>query len=468
MTRYALTRRATLQIAAAGLALAAGRTRAGETVRISYQRSSTLLTLIKQNGKLEKKLARFGYEVSWHELNGNALLQALNAGSVDIHADVADAYALFTQAADAPLTYFAKETSAPGAEAIVVPADSPIRKVADLRSRRVTVLKGSGAHYLLLTALKRAGLGTGDIDLRFLDQQDGVSAYSTGAVDALAIWDPLLGVQLKDGRSRVLADGRDTGVEYGRYYTATTPLRCRASGRAARRFRRVAGDRSLGQGQSAGGCAASRAAMGQPAVRRRRAGQWPAQLRDRAGPARRTRRTAADRRQFSRGRLDQPRAEGDRDPDLESEQGLIGPDREFKKPVDARHRDRRACAAISSSRPGSASLRRPVRLPRERANADDEPQGEDQPGRGDDANRLEGSVCVGPRRRQTDDGAEQRPKPRQRQDGDGRAQEGGVGGARRGTSGPGRVFCRVGRRERERADGGHGRIEVHRSSTCCV
>lgn len=222
MTRYALTRRATLQFAAAGLALAAGRTRAGETVRISYQRSSTLLTLIKQNGTLEKKLAPSGYEVSWHELNGNALLQALNAGSVDIHADVADAYALFTQAADAPLTYIAKETSAPSAEAIVVAADSPIRKVADLRSRRVTVLKGSGAHYLLLTALKQAGLGAGDIDLRFLDQQDGVSAYATGAVDALAIWDPLLGVQLRDGRSRVLADGRSTGVEYGRYYTATT------------------------------------------------------------------------------------------------------------------------------------------------------------------------------------------------------------------------------------------------------
>lgn len=85
-----------------------------------------------------------------------------------------------------------------------------------------TVLKGAGAHYLLLTALKQAGLKPSDIDLCFLDQQDGVTAYRAGAVDALSIWDPLLGVQLKDGRSRVLVDGRDTGVEYARNYTATT------------------------------------------------------------------------------------------------------------------------------------------------------------------------------------------------------------------------------------------------------
>ncbi|MFT3956066.1 MAG: aliphatic sulfonate ABC transporter substrate-binding protein [Piscinibacter sp.] len=191
-------------------------------MRISYQRSSTLLTLIKQNGTLEKKLAPLGVDVSWHELQGNALLQALNTGSVDIHADVADAYALFTQAANAPLTYIAKETSAPSAQAVIVPADSPARSVADLKGKRITVLKGAGAHYLLLVALKQAGLKPGDVDLRFLDQQDGVTAYSTGAVDALSIWDPLLGAQLKDGRSRVLADGRQTGVEYARYYTATT------------------------------------------------------------------------------------------------------------------------------------------------------------------------------------------------------------------------------------------------------
>jgi len=220
------TRRAALLFAAAALSLTATLAQARETVRISFQRSSTLLTLIKQNGTLEKKLTPLGYDVSWHELNGNALLTALNTGSVDIHADVADAYALFTQAANAPLTYIAKETSAPTAQAVLVPVGSPIQKVADLKGKRVAVLKGSGAHYLLLTALKQAGLKASDIDLRFLEPQDGTTAFASGVVDALSVWDPLLAVQLKDGKNRVLIDGRGDGrtplVEYSRYYTATT------------------------------------------------------------------------------------------------------------------------------------------------------------------------------------------------------------------------------------------------------
>ncbi len=216
------TRRATLLLCAAALGLAATVAQARETVRISFQRSSTLLTLIKQNGALEKKLAPLGYDVSWHELNGSALLAALNAGSVDIHADVADAYTVFTQAANAPITYFAKETAAPTAQSIIVRADSPIQKVADLKGKRVTTLKGAGAHYLLLAALKQAGLKATDVDLRFLEIQDGVAAYNSGSVDAISLWDPLLGGQLQDGKSRVLADGRGAQVEYSRYYTATT------------------------------------------------------------------------------------------------------------------------------------------------------------------------------------------------------------------------------------------------------
>src|ERR1700761_1037215 len=55
---------------------------ARETVSISYQRSSTLLILLKRTGELEKRLNALGYDVSWHEFT-NGLLESLNAGSVD-------------------------------------------------------------------------------------------------------------------------------------------------------------------------------------------------------------------------------------------------------------------------------------------------------------------------------------------------------------------------------------------------
>src|SRR5580698_6389272 len=84
--------------AATAVAAFADDARASETVDISYQRSSTLFILLKQSGALEKRLKPMGYDVNWHEFAAN-LATSMNAGSVDLNADVADAYALFTQAA---------------------------------------------------------------------------------------------------------------------------------------------------------------------------------------------------------------------------------------------------------------------------------------------------------------------------------------------------------------------------------
>ena len=92
-----------------------------ENVRIGYQRSSTLMTLLKESGELEKNWLK-NVKVSWHEFtSGQPLLEALNVGSVDVTADVADTVPVFAQAAQAKLTYYAKETASPNAQAILIP-----------------------------------------------------------------------------------------------------------------------------------------------------------------------------------------------------------------------------------------------------------------------------------------------------------------------------------------------------------
>ena len=130
-------------------------------VRLSYQRSSTLLTILKAKGTLEQRLAPNGFTVSWHLFT--SVIEPMNAGAVDLHADVADAVPIFTQSAGAPLTFYAMEAGSPRAEAIIVPQDSPIRSVADLKGRRVGVSRGSGCHFILTAALKRAGLQFSEI-----------------------------------------------------------------------------------------------------------------------------------------------------------------------------------------------------------------------------------------------------------------------------------------------------------------
>jgi sulfonate transport system substrate-binding protein len=214
-------RRLCVSLSLIGGVLSAGLAQANETISISYQRSSTLFILLKRTGELEKKLKPLGYDVSWHEFS-TGLLQSLNAGSVDLHADVADAFALFTQAANAPLTYYAEETAAPSAQAIIVPPDSPVHSVADLKGKRVAVAKGSGCNYLLLSALAKAGLTINDIQVRYLEAPDALAAFRGGNIDAWAIWDPFLGAQQREAHVRVIADGSNGVAQYNRFYTATT------------------------------------------------------------------------------------------------------------------------------------------------------------------------------------------------------------------------------------------------------
>ncbi|MFF7708661.1 aliphatic sulfonate ABC transporter substrate-binding protein [Pseudomonas sp. NPDC007930] len=206
---------------AAGLLLSAAAAQAAQTVDIGYQRSSTLWILLKNNGQLEEKLKPLGFTVNWHEFS-SGLLSAMNAGSVDLHADVADAFALFTQAANAPLTYYARETPAPSAQAIIVQANSPVHSVADLKGKRVAVSKGSGSNFLLISALKSAGLTLQDITPVYLEAPDGVAAFSNGSVDAWAIWDPFLATQQREHQVRVIADGSAGVANYNRFYVANT------------------------------------------------------------------------------------------------------------------------------------------------------------------------------------------------------------------------------------------------------
>jgi sulfonate transport system substrate-binding protein len=192
------------------------------TVRIGFQKSSTLINVLKANGELEKSLADLGVTITWSEFSsGLPLLEALNVGAVDISGDVADTVPIFAQAAGAKLTYIASEAPSPSAQALIVPATSPIKSVAELKGKKIAVTKGAGSHYLLIAALTHAGLKFGDIEPAYLTPADGRAAFQKGAVDAWVTWDPFVAAVQKQSDVRILADGKGI-AEYQRYYLASS------------------------------------------------------------------------------------------------------------------------------------------------------------------------------------------------------------------------------------------------------
>jgi sulfonate transport system substrate-binding protein len=196
-------------------------TQASSTLRIGFQRSSTLIAILKLNGGLEKALAPLGVQVTWHEFtSGLPQLEALNTGNIDFSADVADTVPIFAQAAGAKLAFIAEEAPSPSAQAILVPQNSPIKGVADLKGKKVAVTKAAGSHYLLIAALGRVELNTKSITPAYLTPADGRAAFVSSNVDAWVAWDPFLTTALKQNGARVLADGAGL-ANYKRYYLAS-------------------------------------------------------------------------------------------------------------------------------------------------------------------------------------------------------------------------------------------------------
>ena len=110
-------------------------------------------------GLLDERLGPQGCSVTWTEFPaGPQLLEAMNVGAVDF-GTTGEAPPIFAQAAGAPLLYVGFEPPAPRGEAILVPEDSPVTSVADLKGRKVALNKGSNVHYLLVARSRMPGLG---------------------------------------------------------------------------------------------------------------------------------------------------------------------------------------------------------------------------------------------------------------------------------------------------------------------
>ncbi|MGC4397009.1 sulfonate ABC transporter substrate-binding protein [Hydrogenophaga crocea] len=187
---------------------------APRVLRVGHQKG--LLSLLKGRGTLERRLAPLGVKLSWTEFTaGPVQLEALNVGSIDF-GDVGEAPPIFAQAAGAPLAYVAATVPRPAAEAVLLPKDSPIKTVADLKGKRVAYNKGSNVHYFLVKLLEKHGLKYEDVQSVFLPPADARAAFERGAVDAWVIWDPFLAAAEVGLNGRILADA--TGVVNNRGY----------------------------------------------------------------------------------------------------------------------------------------------------------------------------------------------------------------------------------------------------------
>ena len=177
----------------------------GVTVNIGDQ-LDVLQSLLTASGEAQK----LPYRLNWHEFpgaSGPQLVAAEAGGSIDL-AYLGDTPLIFAQSAGDSLKVVGASEIADSAthspDGIVVPADSPITKVSQLKGKQVALTVGTVFQYVAIRILQTGGLGYSDITPVNLPLADGMAALEKGSVAAWVTTDPYISLLTSGGKFRLL------------------------------------------------------------------------------------------------------------------------------------------------------------------------------------------------------------------------------------------------------------------------
>ncbi|MEV6512864.1 ABC transporter substrate-binding protein [Streptomyces sp. NPDC051642] len=200
---------------------------AAETSTGTDGKGSLTLNVGDQKGGSEAVLRAAGelknldYKIKWSTFtSGPPLLEAVNAKAVDI-GGVGNTPPVFAAGANSKIKVVAAWHGTSEGDAILVPKDSKLSEPQQLKGKSIAVAQGSSAHFQLVASLKAAGLTIGDVKVKYLQPADALAAFTSGKVDAWAVWDPYTSQVLQAKQGRVLTTGE--GVTNGLSFQVAAP-----------------------------------------------------------------------------------------------------------------------------------------------------------------------------------------------------------------------------------------------------
>jgi len=180
------------------------------TLHIGDQAGAGAQALLTAAGLISK----LPFKVTWSDFTARPpMLLAIAAGAVDI-GSVGNGPPVFAAAGGDDVAIVGAFQASPHGSALLVPANSPIHSIAQLRGKRIAVAQGSSADYHLLTVLRKAGLSAHDVTLDNLQPAAGLAALAAGQVDAWDVWSPFAEQAEIQDHARLLVSGAGYGSPY--------------------------------------------------------------------------------------------------------------------------------------------------------------------------------------------------------------------------------------------------------------
>ncbi len=180
------------------------------TLNVGDQKGTGAQAILTAAGLLDK----LPFKVNWSDFtSGPTMVQAMSTSAVDI-GGVGDAPPVFAASGGENIVIVGARTTDGDQDAIVVPKNSPIHSIAQLRGKKVAVSVGSSDNYHLLTVLDKNGLTTRNITMVNLQPAPGLAAFSSGSIDAWDIWPPYVQQLTAQYGGHVIQTGPSYGSPY--------------------------------------------------------------------------------------------------------------------------------------------------------------------------------------------------------------------------------------------------------------
>lgn len=188
---------AMLAMAAAGAPGWAAGAGVPSSITLDYASYNLLSLVIREQGLLEEEFRADGVQINWlYSTGGNKSMEFLLSGSADFGSGAGVACFISFVNGNPIRTLYLINTEA---MSIMVPQDSKLQSVGELRGRDVAATPATNPYVFLIRSLEQAGLGPSDINIVTLQHPDGKNELVRGRIDAWAGLEPLQSQALQQG-----------------------------------------------------------------------------------------------------------------------------------------------------------------------------------------------------------------------------------------------------------------------------
>lgn len=166
------------------------------------------LGIAKDNGYIDEELKKIGVKAEFVPMTGAgpAINEALASGNLDV-GNLGDVPAIIGKAAGIDTQLIASAGLTNGAS-LIVPKNSNVNSVKDLKGKRIATQKGAYMHEVLINILQDSGLTINDIQFVNMTAQNSADALTSGNVDGIVVGGITLGKLVLSGYAKEIVDYR--------------------------------------------------------------------------------------------------------------------------------------------------------------------------------------------------------------------------------------------------------------------